>query len=282
MNTFKKLVLSGAAGALLFGGPLLALAEEAGATVTASVRTEAVKTDAEVKAKAEVRAKAASTTATVRANVEVKAKERANQEIDRRVKLLGNLSARMKGTLQVSGQTRASISATLQAQIDALTALKAKIDAETSTTSLREHVKSITASYRTFALVAPKAAITAYADRLNVLAGQMTELGVKLQARIDAATSTDKTAALSAMADFNAKVADAKVQIKAALDLVAPLQPDNGDAAVAASNKTKLQEARAKLEVARKDLETARKNVSAVRNALPKVRLNAEASVKTR
>ena len=272
MNTFKKLVLSGAAGSLMLGGPLMALAQEVDTGLYGSVRTEAVKTNAEVKTevRTEVRTKAASTTVKVRANIEDKAKDRAGQEIDRRVKLLDNLSDRIEHMLKVSGETRASISATLQAQIDALVALKAKIDAETSTTSLREHIKSVTSSYRIFALVAPKAAITAYADRLNVLAGQMTTLGVKLQARIDAATSTDKTAALSAMADFNAKVADAKVQVKAALDLVSPLQPDNGDATIAASNRAKLQDARSKLEVARKDLETARKDVSAIRNALPK------------
>ena len=271
MNTISKYVLVLLAGSLL-GGPSFAFAQ-ADTNVSATVQTRPIKANSTVTG--EVRTKPATTTVKVRAQVEDRAKDRANQEIDRRVKLLGNLSERLEGAIKVTGETKASILANLQAQIDALVALKAKIEAETSTTTLREHIKSITGSYRIFALVAPKAAITAYADRLNVLTGQMTDLGAKLQARIDAATTTDTSAAVSALAEYNAKIASAKVQISAALALVASLQPDNGDETVAASNRAALQDARAKLEAARKDLETARKDISAIRNALPKVKTNA-------
>lgn len=275
-NFFIKLLAAG----LLLGAPAFAFAQNVDATADASVRTGTIRPDAYLKA--EVKARSASTTIKARAVVEDKAKDRANQEIDRRLKLLGNLSDRLEGAVKVTGETKASILANLEAQINALVALKAKIKAETSTTTLREHIKSITGSYRIFALVAPKASIAAYADRLNVLAGQMTDLGVKLQARIDAATGIDKSAAIAAMADFNAKVAEAKLDIKAALDLVAPLQPDNEDAAIAASNRAKLQEAKAKLEEARRGLEAAREDISAIRNALPKVRMNATTSAEVR
>lgn len=287
-----KLALSSAAAAMLLGsGAATALADNdyTGIGVSATVNVRAESTDDDnVKATTsddqDVRAVKARTT-NVRANakaeaeskIEEKAKERASKEIERRADLLSDLFERIKGMARISGDDKASLVLMLQTQIDALVALKAKIAAETSTTSLKEDIKSITNSYRTFALVMPKASITAYADRLHVLISQMTALGGKLQTRIDAAkvSGADVSAATAAMADYNAKVANAQVQITAAVNIVTPLQPDNGDATIAASNKAALQDARSKLEAARKDLETARKYVEKIRKALPKVRATA-------
>lgn len=206
-------------------------------------------------------------------------KERAHMEIERRMELLNHLSDRIEGALRISGDDKSSLSSLIQAQIDMLVALKAKIESNTSTTSLRDDIKSINDSHRAFAFVAPKAAITAYADRLKTLVAQMTTLGAKLQARIDAASSagTDVSAAVTAMADYNAKITDAQAQITAAADEVSALQADNGDATVAAANKAALKDARAKLDLARKDLETARKDVHAILKALPKVEASSQA-----
>lgn len=287
-----KFALSGAAAAMLLGsGAATALAENSvGARLKATVNVRAESTDDDnVKATTSARADLrvtnvrANAKAEAEAKMEDKAKSRASEEIERRTNLLGDLSERIKGMVRISGDDKSALSSMLQTQIDALIALKAKIAAETSTTSLKEDIKSITNSYRIFALVMPKASITAYADRLHVLVSQMTTLGTKLQTRIDAAKAggADVSAATTAMADYNAKVADAQVQITAAVNEITPLQPDNGDATIAASNKVALQDARTKLEAARKDLETARKDVEKVRKALPKVEEHATTTTST-
>ncbi len=284
-----KFALGSAATAMLLGtGAATVFAENStGARLDASVKIRAEGSDDRVQASTsksdDVRTNVritnvrANAKAEAEAKLEDKAKERASKEIERRADLLGDLSERIKGMVRISGDDKNSLTSMLQTQIDALIALKAKIAAETSTTSLKEDIKSITNSYRIFALVMPKASITAYADRLHVLVSQMTTLGTKLQARIDAAKAggADVSAATTAMTDYNAKIANAQVQITAAVNEVTPLQPDNGDATIAASNKAALQDARTKLEAARKDLETARKYVEKIRKALPKVRASA-------
>lgn len=222
----------------------------------------------------------------VRANAEAKAddksKERANKEIERRMDSLGDMVERLGDMARLSGDVKASLSAQLQAQINALVALKAKVEAATTTAVLKEEVKSITGSYRIFALVMPKAAITAHADRLTTVAAQLGTLGSKLQARIDAAKAagTDVSAAVSAMAVFNTEVANAKAEIKAALDLVAPLSADMGNEATFKANLEVLKDAQKKLQAAQQDLKDARKEVNDIRKGLPKeAKVNATTTV---
>ena len=284
-HSLTKVVLSVATGALVLGGPALALAQTdvnvtTSATVRPGMRAEmgaTMRGNASTSPERRMGMSSTSPDRRMGISTEDRVKERANMEIERRTSLLDALMARLEGAGKVSADVKANISATLQSQIDALTALKAKIASETDVDAIKADVKSITSSYRTFALVAPQAAITAYASRLTTLMTQMTTLGTKLQTRIDAASSagTDVSAATSAMSDFNAKVADAKTQIDVAVSEVSGLTPDNGDTSVAASNKTALQDARAKLETARTDLETARKYVETIRKALSKVEAGA-------
>jgi hypothetical protein len=197
-------------------------------------------------------------------DVKERAKDRANEEIERRIDALTHLSGRIDDAKRIGGDDKSSLVASINAQISELTTLKAQIESDDSTTTLKADIQSITKSYRIFMLVVPQGAINAAADRVLTVAGQMESFSVKLQARIDAATDVDTNTLNGYLDDYNAKVADAKVQANAAIDLVANLKPDNGDASVAASNKTALQDARAKVVAAQKDLQDARQDAQKI------------------
>lgn len=200
------------------------------------------------------------------AKIQVKGAEK----IDERIARMKAQIARVNDMERLSDEQKAAITADLTAQIAALTELKGKIANETSTTTLKELTQSITKSYRVYAVTMPKAAITAAADRIMTVVGQMESFSTKLSARIDAAKAagTDVAAAETAYADFTAKVADAKLQAQAAANLVAGLQADNGDTAVQASNAETLKSAKAKIDAAQADLKAARADIGTILKAV--------------
>ncbi len=194
---------------------------------------------------------------------------RADASIDGRVTALQTLSSRITASATLSADEKASFTAMLQAQITALTALKVQIGNDTSTSSMRDDVGKIRPEFRTYALVLPRTSIVAASDRILSVVSQMETVGTKLNARIDAATSSANVAAArTSYADYVAKLADAKVQAQAAANLVANLTPDNGDKTIFASNTAALKAAKVKLDAARADLKTARKDMNDIFKAL--------------
>jgi hypothetical protein len=201
--------------------------------------------------------------AQVQTNLIPRIKTHADQEITRRIQGLNKLIARVNDMKKVSASVKSSLAAEVQTEIGNLTSLKAKIDAETDLTALRTDVKSITQSYRIYALIIPQGHILATADRALSIVDLMTAAAAKIQTRIDAdkAAGKDVTAETSALLDFTAKVADAKIQAQAAITLVTGLTPDNGDQTKFQANKQALVSAREKIRVANQDLKTAEREV---------------------
>lgn len=119
-------------------------------------------------------------------------------------------------------------------------------------------------------LIIPQGAIEAAADRVLDVAGMMTTLSTQLQTRITAAQAagTNMDASVSALADMNAKIADANTQANAAVTEIANLQPDNGNATIQASNTAALKDARSKVQAGQQDLVAARKDAGAIVKAL--------------
>lgn len=199
------------------------------------------------------------------------AKVRAHDDlaIDARINKLTALIARLGDAQRLSPEAKTTITATLNAQIDALKALKAKIAAG-DTTTLKDDSQSITKSFRIYALVLPKAAITAAADRIMTISGQMEAFSAKITARIDAAATAgaDVSVARTASADFSAKIADAKVQAQAAIALVANLSVDEGDKTKLEANTAALKEAKTKIDAAQADLKAARKDIGVIMGSI--------------
>ena len=150
-----------------------------------------------------------------------------------------------------------------------MNALQAQIGMDqNSTSSLRVDVQSITGQYRIFALIIPRGAIEAAADRVMTIVSNMTTIVNKLQTRIPALSSPVSPTAASDIADFNAKITDANTQAQAALSEVTPLMPDNGSSTLMQANTSALKEARADIKTAQQDLTTAYQDIVAVVKAL--------------
>ena len=232
---------------------------------------------------ANVGARAQVGSSTVQAAVDAHittAKDRADQEIDRRVAKLNDLTTQVQAMIKVSDAEKANLAGAIQAQINDLTTLKTKIDADTDTATLKTDVQSITKGYRIYVLVMPQAMIEVAADKLQTTASLFTDFSAKLQTRIaeGQAAGKDTSSATSQLNDMNAKVADVNVQMSAAVSHVSGLQPDNGDKTVQASNTAALQKARADLKVAQADLVAARKDAHAIVQVIQSWHLDASAT----
>ncbi|MBM3261294.1 hypothetical protein FJY93_02645 [Candidatus Kaiserbacteria bacterium] len=254
---------------LAFGAALPAFAIE----VNRGAPTVAAKASTTVKAKTSDKALA---------RIE-KGKERAKEEIARRIAALGALAEKVQAMARVSDDMKASISGTVQSQITMLLSLQAKIEADTDLDTLKADIKSITESYRIFMLVLPQGRIATAADSLQITAASLTTLAGKLETRIaEAQAKGGDTAALSAsLADMKTKIDSAKASAEAAIALTATLKPDNGDKAIADANKKALKDAQAKLKAAREDIKSARKMAGDIAKALKEMRVSASAAATT-
>lgn len=211
------------------------------------------------------------------------ARSHGDASIDARIAAMTKLIARLGEAQRLTTDAKTSLTASLNAQIDALKTLKVKIDAG-ATTTLKDDLGSITKDFRVYALVMPKAAITAAADRIMTVVGQMEAVSSKVKARIDAASAagTDVAASQTAYADFTAKIGDAKVQAQAAVSLIANLSVDGGDKAKMDANTAALKSAKAKIDAAQADLKAARADLGTILKNIKgtgEVKADASASV---
>lgn len=256
MNTIKH-ISTGVAIAALLGAAAPAFAQDvapAPISVTGTVNANASTGGTSVGVSAKLSARITA------------AKSHANQEIDRRITILNDMNTKVQAMVKLSADEKTSIASSIAAQVSDLTTLKAKIDADTDIATLKVDIKSITASYRIFALVVPQSRIEVAVDKINTAAESLTTLAGKLQVRITSAQTAGKdVASISAsLTDMNAKLADANVQASAAASEVANLTPDNGDKTKMQSNEQALKDARSKIQVALKDLAAARQDAGTI------------------
>jgi DNA repair exonuclease SbcCD ATPase subunit len=186
---------------------------------------------------------------------------RGDAEVKARISSLNKLLARINAMKNLSDSQKASFSAEIQANITDMTNLQAKINADTSTTSLKADLQSITADYRIYALVMPQLSLLSAVDRANTLVTSFQAIQAKIQARIAADSSLSSNTTLSSdLADMTAKLADAVSVSAAAQAEITGLKPDQGDKTVAAANAAALKDARTKIQAVQKDLVAARKD----------------------
>lgn len=298
MKTTKTIAAVAMAGAVTLS-PMLALADT-GADVSVNADAQAstsanhsfiesikARFDAEANSsttldhqdgmKAAIAAKKADIQAAVQAKKdEVQQKHASTTEargeklVDTRISILQKLEARINDMKRLTSDEKSAIVAQVDVQIAALTSLKSQISSDASTTTLVADLKTIRPDYRTYLLVLPRTAILAAGNRVLNIVDQMTTEGSKLQTRITAAQNSgmNVSAAQAAYADYTSKIADAKVQGQAAIDLVKDLQVDQGDTATLNANTAALKSARTKLEAARADLKAARKDMSTIMQTL--------------
>lgn len=268
MNTTRRFTFAIFALLLALGLASPALAQDAGAAAGPTLKLDTARVRADE-----------SQDARVQARIE-KGKERATKEIDRRIQRLTDLSTRVQGMKRVSDTVKASTAASVQAEVASLTALKAKIAADTDIETLKADIQSITKSYRIFMLIIPQGRITVAADKIHTAAGTLTELGAKLQARIDAAASAgaDVAPLTASLTDMKAQIAKASAQADAAVSAVASLTPDMGDKAKMDANNAALKDARAKLKAGHAALVASRASARSIVQGLKSLGASASAS----
>ncbi|MFA6552005.1 MAG: hypothetical protein WCT19_00720 [Candidatus Paceibacterota bacterium] len=228
----------------------------------------------------------ATTTGAVKLSAKVQAKmtkmiQVADKEIGRRIDTLNKLIERVNNIKKIADTDKGAISANIQSEIASMNTLKAKIDGNTTDVeALGSDVKSITSSYRIFALVIPQGHIMASVDSINTVADKLAVIATKLQTRLAEGTTAGKDMSKleAKLADMNTKIADVRTQGQAARDIIAPLVPDEGDKTKMEANKTALTTARKDIKTAETDLKSARKSADEILKGLKALGLSKSAS----
>jgi hypothetical protein len=183
---------------------------------------------------------------------------------------LGAALARIGQMQRVSDSTKQSLTSSINATLATLATIKSAFDSNSgaaATSSVYAQVRSLFTSVRVYQLQLPLAWTVAGADREMTIAGLLGQVESELQAEL----SGEANASLlqTYLDDMSAKLADAAAQARNAENGVVGLEPDNGDATVAANNKAALAAALAALGAGRADLKAARQDAQNVLQALP-------------
>ena len=200
------------------------------------------------------------------ANATENVRSAADKQIATRIDSLDKLSTRVQAMAHLSSAEKSTIAASISSEIASLKALQAKIDAD-ATTTLKADVQSITKGERVYLLVEPQIRILAAADRAASIGNMLSAFADKITARLALVLNT---AASSLLADLRTKISDAQTQSAAVISETASLQPDNGDAAIKASNAAALKNARSKIKAAQSDLKAAYKDATQIVKLLKK------------
>lgn len=211
------------------------------------------------------------------------AKEKADQEIERRINALNDLGAKVQAMSKVTESAKSAVATMVGNEIASLTSLRTKVASETDITALKADIKSIADSYRVFMLVIPQSRIQIAADKIATVTSSLSALSSKLQTRITDAQSAGKdvSAVSKSLADLNDKVTDANTQIAAAVSSTASLVPDGGDKTKAAANTSALKEARTKIQAANKDIDAARADAKNIVQGLKALNASSSTSATT-
>ena len=132
-------------------------------------------------------------------------------------------------------------------------------------------------------LVIPQGNIAAAADHEATIINALTELGLKVQARLQDAqkAGADVTALGNTLADFGKKLTDAQTHAQAAISGSAVLTPDQGDKTKMDANNAALKQARTDITTAQQDLIAAQKDLGTIISGLKKLKFPKTATTTT-
>jgi hypothetical protein len=204
-------------------------------------------------------------------------KTAADKQLDQRIESLNKLKERVAILKNVNDTDKATINTVIGNVISDLNELRNVIDTATSTEVVKSARETITKNYRVYVLVMPQLSIIASADRMITMVSMLNIVSSKLESRLMqvATSSTEITSANlatanKALVDLKAKILQAQTDAQAAVALVAPLVPDQGDKTVAEANLKVMKEARAKIKSAQTNLVTAKKDAETITKILGK------------
>jgi len=186
---------------------------------------------------------AADTTSTRLANI----KSKGDQEIARRLKVLGTLAAKINSTTKLTAIEKTDLKSEVAAEYNSLKALQAKLAAETTIAAAAADVQAMVTEYRVYALVVPKILLIKTADYQQEVQAKLTTLTAKLQSRINdaGAKGHDITELQTKLDEMEAKMAIAEAISGDVESKVLTLEPTdyNNDHGIVGGYQTQLKTA---------------------------------------
>lgn len=216
-----------------------------------------------------------------------KLKSAADKTLDQRIENLTKLRDRVILFKNVNDTDKTSIGTVITNVINDLTDLRSFIESATSTEVIKQARENINNNYRVYALISPQLSIIASADRMITTISMLNIVSSKIEVRLSAvATGTDITSANLAAANkslqsMKDRLVQSQMDAQSAVNLVAPLLPDQGDKAVMESNQLVMKDARAKIKSAQTNIVNAKKDAEAITKILAKERKEQKTATST-
>ncbi len=205
-----------------------------------------------------------------------KTKTTADKILDQRIEKLNKLKERVALFKNVNDTDKASVNTVISNVISELSTLRSMIENATSSEYIKQAREMVNNNYRVYALIMPQLNIIASADRMITTISMLNIVASKIEVRLaSVATGTDITSANLATANksllsMKDKLVQAQADAQSAVNLVAPLVPDQGDKAVADSNLKIMKDARLKVKSAQTNIVSAKKEAEAITKILAK------------
>jgi hypothetical protein len=203
---------------------------------------------------------AAETTAPAATRDLVAAKARCATAIDVRLTALTRLDATLSAAKNATADHKATQTASNTAAASGLGTLKAKIADDSDAKTLAADCNAIFEDYRVFALRAPQTHLVIAGDAETFAVAKVNDIVPRLTDAIakSEAAGKDMTAAKAALADLQAKVADASSHASGVADSVIGFVPAdyNADHGLLDGPRESLRTAATDLKAARADVKT--------------------------
>jgi hypothetical protein len=199
------------------------------------------------------------------ANISVDLRNRAREEITRRVNFLNELITKLNSIKKISSAEKTDLQSQIQTQIDGLNTLQTKINSDTDNVTLKVDVKSIINDYYIYLFFREKINLLIATDKTSTTTNNLNQIYTKLQTRINQfqVTGNDVTNLNNLLSDMKNKLTDANTQATAAQAELTSLNAQGYP-----SNKLKLEDARSTVKTAVADLKTAYKDALQIRQGL--------------
>jgi hypothetical protein len=174
-------------------------------------------------------------------------KSKGDQEIARRLKVLGTLSAKVNSATKLTAIEKTDLKSEITGEYNSLKALRTKLAAETTIAAAAGDVSAMVTEYRVYALVAPKVQLIKAADYQQEVQAKLTTLTAKLQSRINdaGAKGHDVTELQTKLDEMETKMAAAEA-ISADVEVkVLAIEPTdyNNDHGIVSGYQTQLKTA---------------------------------------
>lgn len=183
---------------------------------------------------------AGSENTTAQAVLMAKQKDKAVQEIDRRIAFLNEAIEKIQITKKINTDQKNALVLQVQNEITFLQQLKEKIKADTDKTTLLEDRKLAVQRYKIFGLLQSEIAIIAYADKILNIADLMDPQTINTEAKNKIADAKSK--AQKAIADILVLTFDGfpqnKSVLRASKDLLTSARQELNDARVIIKQET--------------------------------------------